>query len=635
MDYLRTHSRPRTRGFTLVELMISLGIALMLIYGVNLTFRAVTDTIKTGNALSVATRKMRAVDSALTLDFEGTYTEINPSTPTPTRRNEPVMERRWSGIAPVIANVDPAVPTSYEIEPRQPAITIFCKRQVAFLNQTDRDADPDAATPNGAATVDTDDDGVVEDYSNPLLAAVLNRRVHRVDTIGFFAGGSFAPRRPQGGVAGSTSAAADQAWIWYGHALQHGTGELALTNVSDLRPHNGTTGKFYQPGTFLSAEGGGADNTRNYFASEWVLGRMAVTLAKRANSTPEFPGVPSIGSPSVQGIMQFFGETVASPTAIDFNAINSRVAYNATDPSKSSRFDTGAATPDSVPVDPAVIGPPFTSALNDVVGIWPGLAGAEALLPTGSLGTGATPTGPYVKANFTGLLRRYSNFQAATPDWWQRSMLQSASPLIPMRFNTVASFSKPVADGVGQFLTKNDKAAMQATYLAKGCTQFIVEFAGDFLTQDPATGAVAGPLPDGVLDFDIAGGVRQTQWYGLPRDIDGDGQAGTVAPPVYVGANNSANGDVVPVFVKAKQTPPPASASLPPTSIPFEKVFKAGSEYVVAFGPNEMYPDGGSPLNSAPPFAVRPWLIRLTATMVDPSGSLPNGFTRDFVFKVR
>jgi hypothetical protein len=84
--------------------------------------------------------------------------------------------------------------------------------------------------------------------------------------------------------------------------------------------------------------------------------------------------------------------------------------------------------------------------------------------------------------------------------------------------------------------------------LLNNCSQFLVEYAGDFVTQDtrqfvpdPSNanvlianvdwGNVTGPGPDNVIDFVVDHtGVTNTnylvaakiRWYGLPRDTNGD-----------------------------------------------------------------------------------------------------------------
>src|SRR5690606_8883085 len=70
--------------------------------------------------------------------------------------------------------------------------------------------------------------------------------------------------------------------------------------------------------------------------------------------------------------------------------------------------------------------------------------------------------------------------------------------------------------------------ALTAPIFLSHCSQFIVEYAGDFTSQDPTTGALlaeVGDQPDGVTDFivDPDTGARSIRWYGLPRDARGTG----------------------------------------------------------------------------------------------------------------
>jgi hypothetical protein len=51
-------------------------------------------------------------------------------------------------------------------------------------------------------------------------------------------------------------------------------------------------------------------------------------------------------------------------------------------------------------------------------------------------------------------------------------------------------------------------------------TELVIEYAGDYLTQDWDTGAMVAPRADGVLDFAVVNGVHKTRWYGLPRPDD-------------------------------------------------------------------------------------------------------------------
>jgi type II secretory pathway pseudopilin PulG len=622
--------RNRTRAFTLVELMISLGIALLLIYGVNLVFRAVTDIIKTGNALSSATRRMRGIDSMLTSDFEGQARD---------RKREKdgieyTPDQRETGILSITDIPRPSVgiPITADVQARQPAITMFCKRQVAFLNKTDEEADTD----KDPATFDEDDNGSEIDPGENFTAAPtfprLNRRVHRVDTVSFFAAGTFIPKAGRFGTAGTLYQNIEpfpEAWIWYGHCMQPGgvgtTAAPLLTNFTQTNPAGlPSPGIFYQPGQADDTSAGMSanPNTRNKYAVDWVLGRMAMCINWRdpgALGAGIYPGIMRTNKTSYQAY-GFFAESAALPTAIGFGAQDVRANGSGT----GSTF-TGTL-PDLMPVDPTPMSPPagFNSSLNDVVGVAQMVAGdSTTFSPSGSFGVGSV----YVPANAKGLLKRYGDLQTASPAWWQPSTLQpmltsppGSSPL-PLRFNALTSVADPV--GINGQITPREKSALLAPFLASGCSNFIVEFAGDFVTQDnnptsasygnvtSASGTIA---PDGIVDFNVLGGVRQTQWYGLPRDIDGDGLAAAST------TTGQAGGDVVTVFQKAKATAVIAGS--------FEKAYIAGDSYVVAFGPNDMY--------VAPPaIPIHPSMIRLTVNLVDAGGNLADGLAREFVFKVR
>jgi prepilin-type N-terminal cleavage/methylation domain-containing protein len=75
------------------------------------------------------------------------------------------------------------------------------------------------------------------------------------------------------------------------------------------------------------------------------------------------------------------------------------------------------------------------------------------------------------------------------------------------------------------------KLAQAAPALLENCHEFIVEFAADLFTQNRDTGRPEEFGPDGVLDFALVydsdgnpTNERRTRWYGMGRDVDGDGQ---------------------------------------------------------------------------------------------------------------
>ena len=148
--------------------------------------------------------------------------------------------------------------------------------------------------------------------------------------------------------------------------------------------------------------------------------------------------------------------------------------------------------------------------------------------------------------------------------------------------------------------------ALTVPYFLGGCARFIVEFAGDFVTQNP-DGTYQTNLPDSVtdtathasvLDYKIVGTVRQIRWYGLLRDIDGDG-----TPDVNTVSHSWGLA----------------------SPLSFEKGI-IGTTYTCAWGPAELPASGPS---------LKPAMIRITIQVVDPNGRLPDGLTQEYIFKIR
>jgi type II secretory pathway pseudopilin PulG len=134
-----------------------------------------------------------------------------------------------------------------------------------------------------------------------------------------------------------------------------------------------------------------------------------------------------------------------------------------------------------------------------------------------------------------------ANADGTASTWWQPLVYRLNNPVanpvpinIPLaRFECNPRISKPVT---------SESMAKAMPVLLNNCSQFIVEFAGDFVKQDniqfdnagklnPGWGEVIGDEPDGVIDYvvdhssvtssnyNVAARVR---WYGLPRDTNGD-----------------------------------------------------------------------------------------------------------------
>jgi type II secretory pathway pseudopilin PulG len=251
----------------------------------------------------------------------------------------------------------------------------------------------------------------------------------------------------------------------------------------------------------------------------------------------------------------------------------------------------------------------------------------------------------------SGMQKFFISYCAANPtNWWD----PSHSYLI-YNFQANPFVSKP--------LTSQQMAQSSPIFL-QGCSQFMVEFAGDFVTQnnDPndsnnaVVGTAAVPVAsdgtygdvqsatgDGVVDFvvdksgDLSAGKtnpalwrRQIRWYGLPRDTDGDGKAvGTSA------AGNNGLLDVVPVRDVARTCIYGNLTSF--TGFTWES-FSSNMSAPLADYANTS--SGISPTSGSPSYTVtlgpnndpRIKMIRITITLDDPNGRLTDGQTYQYVY---
>jgi hypothetical protein len=215
-----------------------------------------------------------------------------------------------------------------------------------------------------------------------------------------------------------------------------------------------------------------------------------------------------------------------------------------------------------------------------------------------------------------------------------------------------------------------DAAARQVPIFLPGCSQFIVEYAGDFLKQnrDPAditatataddTSGRYGdvqdvcfePTPtmlprpqgtDGEIDFlvDQTTLTRRIRWYGFPRDTDGDGIVR--GGPAFPG---NANGlvDVVPFRDVFRQQVNGAYGG-PIQRAPWERPIFGGitlpvpqrSYYIDPANPTANVQPNEYYLCAWGPNDPKPAMFRITIVLEDPNGRLSQGQTFEFVFKVQ
>jgi prepilin-type N-terminal cleavage/methylation domain-containing protein len=208
---------------------------------------------------------------------------------------------------------------------------------------------------------------------------------------------------------------------------------------------------------------------------------------------------------------------------------------------------------------------------------------------------------------------------AADPGtWWTALCTTGATGAAPQYLFQADPAGVKLAGGM-----TGTSAAKASNVFISSCSQFIVEYAGDFVTQDPNSGAMTVAQPDGITDFAIipaTGGNpiarRMVQWYGMDRDTSGNAVAGPD------GLIATGSGDVRPV-----QTIFGNSAAFA-----FEKqIPSSGSDYITAWRAGDL--DGSDAAYAGKP--RKPTMIRIIIQIADSAGRLTDGQNFEYVFAVK
>jgi prepilin-type N-terminal cleavage/methylation domain-containing protein len=658
-----TSTRPTSRGFTLVELMISIAIALILILGVSRVFSYSTDAVGAGQALVNVSRDARAAAAVFARDLSGAV--LNGS----------------------------------------PCIILNSQQVYAFRNLTDYQAATNFY--NGTNIPDPHYDEL-GNYINP---ANYGTRSHRIDTFSYFSQGRFrrqtANRSQVPPLAGLPQAnfvadqTAPEAWIWYGH-LQLPDNGLSESSV-------------WNPGQQVltgSANGSASPlaNNNNLFTSQWILGRQVILLQPTdsygmmydRNGTPQ----EYLCRPTLNYNLRWKGGPAVSP---GLQANSNRLIAGGND----SHLNAYATYPDpnlnnvSMPWMSPSLYPLDENTVPAFIGTYSTAGGIPAEMQStvpGGTGSASLPlwTSRYDVANtsiaeYRNILKQYIEEMSSqrlggtdfTVDWWDPLMTA-------VRYYGNPFIQKPLSPN-NTTIDPNKQAAQLAPCFLAGCSQFIVEYAGDYLNQNPTTGAVIntymdGPT-DGQVDFVVDNnGNRQIRWYGLPRAVP---NAGTITlSTALTGPNNT------PAIVQSQNVYPlmdiwatdPAVISAGNTGstsfAPFERISQTPSTSTTPTSPPTNWPASGTnhlqnwyPLSSTPlrtpwptptgsiffqrgtgtdylqnapaegsstsglmegeyytcawgPYDRKPLMIRITITMDDPNNHLANGQTYQFVFRL-
>ena len=659
-----TTPRPprRATAFTLTEVMIALAMTAFLLIGISRIFALTATTIGAGQALSTAMRGQKAIGTTLSADIVGVGSDLTQS-----------------GMLPMVNTLDSTYVTPY--------LSINNYRVATYQNAEDYASDVIGVTDATSITaaqfrsrslairgVDLDKNGAENPTAMisggetiPLFS--YGTRNFRCDTLSFFSRGNF--RSQTGSGANFVNAAtSNEAFVWYGH-LRIYNGEPDRLDYANA---------YGCPGDWLTPSSPVKPNRNQRFADQFRLGRMQSLL---------------IEPTQVQGgavIESTQGTTSMTTTAgnDNGNAIAGQGVLIDRDPTQPVAFvQRNWWSPRFKPTTGSPITRPSMTplALSSSVRIWN--LSANRAVYTDDRYSGGTPAPSSTAFTLTAFSSRtdvigaslrtfrqraeftqhndYDSPPAATQAyWWEDLPLGWANRYFANPFPRVSQ-----TDTSGTTLPLNAKSMSQRQQLlADSCSQFIVEYAGDFVTQN-ADGTVpaGGAHPDGVVDFAVVGGVRQTRFYGMPRDVDGDGHIYT-SSTVVTSAPSSP--DVIPLgdFANSRQTPTLARGAsnvgytedsyltaLAPSTYIFERSFPsqttpvdygvivdeptkqydgsnaagtpADTAYECLWGPREMQKFGATSY-----YAV-PQLIRIIADVRDPSGKLKEPLTQEYVFPVR
>ncbi len=525
--------------------MISIALVLLLILGVNQIFTYTTQAVGAGQAVSAAIRDSRAAQSQFDSDFGA-------------------MVSPGGGIN------DSA------------SLVISSMALYGFRDAVDLKSDRDGI----ASTIDLNNNKIEGEQNVPgeiIPSYRYNYRNHRMDVLSFFARNLYHRQTGNPGVF-VDNMAGQEAWIWYGHLwLPSNTGYYLADGVTPTYPGFGNP----------------AQNPNNSFATQLVLGRVAILLNEK-NSATATQNPNGISDPTQ--VPQWFYDRVSTPTAADLSPLTYGSTLNTNGAPSNNTSDPGSYT------------------------------GAN-LLYGGRVDLASTSI-----SNFRQKMQNVIAAGSTNPYyyWWDTMMDGNG---YASRFQCNPFVAKPM---------QAVDMAHASPYFLGGCSQFIVEYAGDYLVQDNTTtdtsyGQVQKAGQDGQIDYILIGtGAQQRKqiiWYGQPRNTSGLAGLnlgnGDVAPldtwiRAYGLTNPYSFEKVLPVYGSA-QSVDPSTLQAGPGRATYSSTFISptnpiNAQYLCAWS-------CGAPSGS-PPADVKPKLIRITLTLDDPTGRLPEGQTYQYVYAV-
>lgn len=552
----RTHPdrRPpgRAAAFTLLELMIALALVLVLLLGVNEVFRLTSQTISAGQALSQATRDQGAAQQQFASDMGAVAAD-----------------------APFLIITNRAVGAFRSAEDKATNAGLLDKA----TGSVDLSADPTFQDLDGdnRASRPGDANYVPGEMCSP---AIPNSRIHRIDTITMFVRRNL--QRATGNVGGGNGFQGNppNTVAEYSDLLSDAQANEAMVTYGHLRiPNNsfgsrGTAGGgpdyFFDPGEPDDTNSvPNVRNDNNIYASQWYLGCSRMLLA------PTLPSPKTGSAPSAQnpGTTAFFPDMpngsslttdvaeqakLLTPLSMRSCIVGYAPSGTTIDPNSSS-YDPGTNPYNRHPQGYSVstVGystssattTPWESKLDLAVGSIGYMSRRFAQYRQLNPDPDPTVTYLYPQVNWPWFMPAVSDHRNGTNFYdpnvtGPKTTFSYRASAVPF-----AARGGSVPDPLGQTL------AQTSPILLPRVSQFIVEYAGDFISQDnnqydalgqpnktwgDALGYPQGAQPDGQIDYVVFRGQKRIRWYGLPR-YTGSGNittSGTYVGPVVKGIAN-------------------------------------------------------------------------------------------------
>jgi len=511
--------------------MISIALVLLLIVGINFVFQMTTDAVGAGQTANTFARDSQSAQTILFDDF----------------RN---------------------------IDRDAPCFIIASQLVTQFLNSADAQTGSD---PREIVVDSTDWDWIGNTTAGMtppapptvtvtlLSPAILNYRSHRADMVKFFAHGYYQRHSGNDGAFTSQTTATD-AFITLGHAmLPINDGSVYVGPTTDSLTIPGHLVENYNDPTFapwtpfVRVTGAGPQQRLGAYAADWVLARSVILLKDLSTNLTPANAIIERNYPRYPYTLN--GTTFAFPASVPYAANMTPLGCYSPDDAnasvvESSRYDLANVTPDQVrrAIADEVLQwraptgiPPYTgphlwwnplvynlAAYENAIGV--GLPGPAPYMANASppvyyfantaTGAAAPPTyqfGIWTVTSGVGALNPVNDDSAPQGAPPNHAVPQPAPDLARVACNP-------------RIQTPLDSAsiAQMAPYFLQHCSQFIVEYAGDYLQQDGATSVTPGVLtgqitglgPDGQIDYVIATDAagnrhKRIRWYGMPRSSNG------------------------------------------------------------------------------------------------------------------